>query len=152
MSPRLEKGLEELARLMVGVERPWWVIGSSALALSGVPNIEPDDVDVVSDSETLTCLLKHAGIDLTPSVPHARFRSQPYQRLDVPGGTPIELMGDLEVHDGTEFRPLKIQSRQTVVALGREFFIPLAQEQIAILRRFGRSKDLAKAKLLSELL
>lgn len=150
MSPKLQAGLSELGRLMNDVQSPWWIIGSTALVLSGVANIEPDDIDVVSDGETLRTILHKNSITVEAIDAHPQFRSNPYQRLNVENGTSIELMGDLDVHDGVVFRPLTINTRKTVQACGYEFYIPAIVEQISILRQFGREKDLLKAAILEQ--
>lgn len=152
ISARLETGLQALAGFMTDVEKPWWIIGSAALALSGVQGVEPDDIDVVCDGETLFQLLESSGVKVLPPVPHKQFRSNPYQRIEVANGTPIELMGDLEVHDGSAFRALSINSREAVMAAGKTFYVPSITEQIAIFGMFGRGKDRAKAALLEELI
>jgi hypothetical protein len=152
ISARLETGLRAVAAFMNDADKPWWIIGSAALVLSGVQGVEPDDIDIVCDGKSLFWLLESSGIKVYPPSPHKQFRSSPYQRIQVANGTPIELMGDLQVHDGTAFRALKISSRETVRAAGTTFYLPSIAEQIAILRLFGRSKDLAKAALLEELI
>jgi hypothetical protein len=151
-SARLETGLVALADFMADADKPWWIIGSAALVLSGVQRVEPDDIDIVCDGETLFQLLEGSGVKIQPPLPHRQFRSIPYQRILVPNGTPIELMGNLEVHDGTAFRTLCISSREAVRAAGKTFYVPSIAEQIAIFRLFGRSKDLAKAALLEDLI
>ena len=149
MEPRLKSGLKELSRLMIGEGEPWWIIGSAALVLSGVVSVIPDDIDVVASGECLHRLLGRMNIAAVKPRQHERFRSNPYQRIVLPGQTPIELMGNLEVDTGGGFQPLVIHGRKKVSIEGMPLFIPPVAEQIEIFRLFGRDKDLAKAALLS---
>jgi ABC-type multidrug transport system ATPase subunit len=76
--------------------------------------------------------------------PGARFRSDPYHRVDRPGCLPIETMGDLEVLSNGIWRKVRPETRVAVDIGDATVFIPTLDEQLAILRLFGREKDLAK--------
>jgi hypothetical protein len=145
ISPRLQAGLDHLARLMQAEAEPWWIIGSTALVLTGLDNLEPDDIDVVASGDCLRRALASAGVDEMAPRPHPRFHSSPYQRIEWQGAAPIELMGDLRVKTPVEAVRIVFESRISVLAGRSELFIPSAAEQIALLNLFGREKDLAKA-------
>jgi hypothetical protein len=148
ISQLLSNSLHYLANLMNKETEPWWIIGSGALVLSGVEALEPEDLDVVASSACIRRVLERVGIaEIEPSA-HDKFRSIPYQRIQVPDGMDIELMGNLQVHDGSLFCPFVLTSRIPVEVAEAIVFIPSIAEQIAVLRLFGRDKDLAKAMML----
>jgi hypothetical protein len=148
ISPRLQAGLDHLAGLMQGEPEPWWVIGSTALVLTGIAGVEPDDIDVVASGSCLRRVLAKADIDEIASKPHPQFCSSPYQRIELEGATPIELMGDLHVLTRSKLARVVLESRSEIRAGTAVVFIPSIAEQIALLRLFGRGKDMAKAALL----
>lgn len=80
------------------------LIGSTAMVLIEVDNIEPDDIDDVASGVCLRQVLAKTGN--APALPtgHKKFHSVPYRRISVVNGTHIELMGDLAVHDGIKFQ------------------------------------------------
>ncbi|WP_337189000.1 hypothetical protein [Phenylobacterium sp.] len=111
---------------------PWSLIGSGALILLGVPLDEAADLDVVTGVDGAARLRVAWGDWLEPQEPKAPdgpFRSQDFARYVTPWG-PVEIMGGLHVR-GRSLAPAGP--------------IPSAEEQLRILRLFGRPKDLAKA-------
>jgi hypothetical protein len=145
---RLEVGLVRLAELMAGASEPWWIIGSTAMVLAGVVGVMPDDIDVVADGKMLQRILQDANINVVEPLPHAKFRSMPYSRIKVVGGADIEFQGDLDLRENGQWQRLLIASRVQISVGEAVVFVPSLDEQLRILRRFGREKDLAKAALL----
>lgn len=111
---------------------PWAVIGSGALILIGVPLETAADLDVVTGVDG-AARLRAAWADWREpgeaKAPDGPFRSEDFARYATPWG-PVEVMGGL-----------KVRGRVLDVAGP----IPSAQEQLRILRLFGRPKDLDKA-------
>ncbi|WKL56457.1 hypothetical protein Q1W73_12245 [Asticcacaulis sp. ZE23SCel15] len=122
-------------------EPSWRVIGSAALWLSGVPIVPlPADVDVVASFEVIEGVRKALKVSLpVASRPDERFRSHRFFQYKPDGGVVIDFMGDLEVFSG-EWECLRFES---CVSTGG-VFVPDLHEQMAILRRFGRPKDLQR--------
>lgn len=111
---------------------PWSLIGSGALILLGVPVEGAADLDVVTGVDGAGRLRAAWGSWLDPAEPKAPdgpFRSDDFARYVTPWGS-VEVMGGLRIR-GRVYEP----SRP----------IPPAQEQLRILRLFGRPKDLEKA-------
>lgn len=111
---------------------PWSLIGSGALVLLGVPLAEAADLDVVTGVDGAGRLRAAWAGWLAPGEPKAPdgpFRSDDFARYVTPWG-PVEVMGGLRIR-GRLLEP----SRP----------IPAAEEQLRILRLFGRPKDLQKA-------
>lgn len=143
MADPLQISLDLIAAVMPA-DAPWWIIGSTALKLSGI-DVEPRDVDVFAASEVIeTARVKLGAAAMAPR-PDAQFRSNPYFQFRPQGGLEIDFMGNLEVISRDAWTPLVIDSR---VAVDR-MFVPSLDEQARIFRLFGRPKDLARIALIS---
>ena len=57
-------------------------------------------------------------------------------------------MGDLSLATPAGWRPVRPETREAVTVEGQRLFVPAAGELIALLRSFGRPKDLARIRLL----
>ncbi|MBL8770051.1 MAG: hypothetical protein JNK30_01605 [Phenylobacterium sp.] len=135
MSPcELQNLFEHLAPDLDAFAAPWALIGSGALILLGAPLEGAADLDVVTGVEGAQRLRSawagwvEAGEAKAPDGP---FRSEDFARYATPWG-PVEIMGGLRVRG----RALDVRGP-----------IPSAEEQLRILRLFGRPKDLEKAAL-----
>lgn len=151
MTPRLERTFEAIASAAPSNAADWWIIGSGALVLSGIDGIAPEDIDILASRQTALAFLEHWGMEPGRPVPHPRFRSDPYARIKWPGCLDIEVMGDLEVRTGGAWQKVVLPSRLPVRVGTAQLFVAPLDDQIALLRLFGREKDLAKARLLEEM-
>ncbi|MDF1599468.1 hypothetical protein PZ895_06710 [Mesorhizobium sp. YIM 152430] len=148
MNPQLCQALVEVAEAAPVGHDDWWIIGSAAIAASGIEGVKPEDVDVLGSSATLLKLLDHWQVASGASYPGGQFRSHPYVRVRLPGCLPIETMGDLHVYASGGWLPVRPATRVELKIAGHSIFLPTLREQIDILRMFGRPKDLAKARLI----
>jgi hypothetical protein len=146
MDARLRTGLMRLGDLMETQSEPWWIIGSTAMVLAGIKSIVPDDIDVVGSSALLADMMTRAGAVAPETKSHAQFRSLPYGRIPVIGGTEIEVMGDLEVCISGQWQRLTLKSRCEVKVGGVCLYVPTLEEQMSVFRLFGRPKDISKAE------
>ena len=147
MSPELVRSAERIARIMPA-DADWWIIGSAALALSGIP-VEPKDIDVFAASDVIDHARLALGAAATPSASD-RFRSNPYFQFHPEGGLPIDFMGGLQVLAHGAWTPLHIASRFSVTIRDVTVFVPNLEEQARILRLFGRPRDLARLALIAD--
>jgi len=135
MSPTELRALfENVAPDLDAFAAPWSLIGSGALILLGGPVDEAADLDVVAGVDGAGRLAAAWAGWLEPAAPKdpdGPFRSEHFARYVTPWG-PVEVMGGLKVRG----RPLDLRTP-----------LPPAEEQLRILRLFGRPKDLAKADL-----
>lgn len=134
-----------------GFRDPWWVIGSAAAALSGVPGIPVHDIDILcSERDAETLVAAHADeidADYRPG-DDERFRSR-FTRL-CRASLPVEVMGGLQVESGGQWLPVRI-TQGTRVACGLHAIpVPTLSEQLRLFELFGRDKDLEKARRLHE--
>jgi hypothetical protein len=93
-----------------------------------------DAVTSVEGSGRLRALWANLLCETEAKLPDGPFRSDDFARYETPWG-PVEVMGGLKVRG----EPLLIDAHHSTLP------IPSAQEQLRILRLFGRPKDLAKA-------
>ena len=139
-----------LARIVAAApaDQDWWLIGSVAARLSGI-DLEPEDVDVLASRAVIEAFVVNLGGGVTAGSGSDRFRSNPFVRVAVEGGLPIELMGDLHVNDNggdNGWQPLRINTRVAIATAVGTVYVPSLSEQADIFERFGRPKDLAKAR------
>ncbi len=138
----LDDALRAVAVAMASARDPWWIIGSAAVRLYGVET-PVADVDVLTSAADGAAVVAAWHGEVVIGAPDARFRSTPFARL---GGAalPIEIMAGLHIRADDGWRPLLPRTR--VVRDGSP--VPDRAELIAILRLFGRPKDMQRAALL----
>lgn len=121
----------------------WVVIGSAATWLAG-ETLAVHDLDVLTSARDAEALIEHwqARLVATDKAAGAeRFRSH-FARFAFE--LPVEIMGDLQVHDGQRWQPLTVGDSVTARIDGLEIPVPSRAEQIRILKLFGRDKDLQR--------
>jgi hypothetical protein len=148
MGDRLTGALAEIAIAAPADADDWWIIGSAAMVICGIEDLEPEDVDLLGSATTLSRCLDRWRVEPGQPRPGDRFRSQPYVRVELPGCLPIETMGDLHVFSQVGWQPMTPRTRAAVDVGGHRVFVPELQEQLDILQLFGRPKDLAKARMI----
>jgi hypothetical protein len=147
----LQTAIEFAAAIMPANAGDWWIIGSGAMNLCGVET-EARDVDVLGSEATIAAVVK--SLDLKPFPPSndPLFRSLMFARHDLPDAVPVEFMGGFEVRAGGVWQPLVIHSRREIKTPNGPVFVPELEEQIEILKLFGRDKDLKRADLIRKFL
>lgn len=139
----LQDALPELARTF---RDPWWIIGSAAMALAGVPGIAPQDIDVLCSRDDATRLRSAWAKQVDPAYhpqDEARFRSTFARFMHL--RMPLEIMGGLEVMTPDGWRPLQVRDDAVLGLHGHAIRVPTLADQRRIFLLFGRAKDLAKA-------
>jgi hypothetical protein len=129
----------------------WMVIGSAAVALAGA-DVVVADLDVLTsaaDAERLMILWQQRLDTSYQPAGADRFRSR-FARFSFPG-MPVEVMGDLELCGADGWQPVEARDVTHVTCAGVSVPIPVAAEQIRMLERFARPKDLLRAALLRTL-
>jgi hypothetical protein len=147
IDPNLKCTLDVVAEAAGELREPWWIIGSAAAVLVGLLDEPVADVDLLTDGEGARQLLRHWDFQAATPSPSPLFASEVFGRISV-APLPIEIMGGLHVR-GNRFVP---STRMPLRWKDRQLFVPDLPEQIAILRLFGRAKDLQRAERLSALL
>ncbi len=127
----------------------WHVFGSCALALYGIRGIEVRDIDILIDEKDARLLSQHSEISDESGGGTELFRSTYFFRLKHQA-TDIEIMADMKVRTGDRWDAFQFATTQSICAAGRDFTVPALDELKQSLRRFGRTKDLARLKLIEE--
>ena len=143
---KLSRTLDAVAEGTDVLHEPWWIIGSTAAFLIGLDE-QPADVDLLTSAADAHRLLRHWGLEPAPPNPSPLFHSAVFAAVTI-APLPIEVMGDLRVRG----EPLVSRTRLAVPWQDRLLHVPAIGEQIAILERFGREKDLRRAERLRALL
>lgn len=151
LSDPLINSLRAIAARAPGPCEDWTIIGSAAARLLGV-SLEPEDVDVIASRFTIKAFLDAFGLPEGHRAGHPLFRSVIFQRAVMKDGLPIEFMGDMTLMHEHARAPLQIRTRVPVDGPFGTVYVPALDEQINLLRRFGRGKDLAKVPLLKAVL
>ncbi|MDP1696443.1 MAG: hypothetical protein Q8L45_01430 [Xanthomonadaceae bacterium] len=132
---------------------PWWLIGSAALHVAGVPDIAVHDIDVlVSDADAVRLLAHwHERIDNAFQPERSDLFRSRFGRISG-FALPLEVMGNLELfRDGT-WQPVRPADREVVEWRGLSVPVPSLVAQCAILESFGRAKDIARAHAVKQML
>ncbi|MCB5173961.1 hypothetical protein [Microvirga lenta] len=147
-APVLET-LAHVAKELTVADGPWWLIGGAAAGLHGAEDGAIADIDIIMSPrdarKVLACLKvvpeQDGGTDL--------FRSEIFGRWSDPPLT-VDLMGGMEVLAAGGWRRVEPATREASRVGGQLVYTPSRAELIDILRLFGRPKDLARARRLSE--
>ena len=125
----------------------WWIIGSAAIALHGRFSARPRDVDLLMSAADAAAFLQRCRQAARPGKGDERFRSVIFGTWDEPP-VPVEVMGALSVASPTGWEEVVLLTREAVPIGGATLFVPAAGELAELLVRFGRDKDLERARLL----
>ena len=149
---RIQETLHVLAPALAAFQDPWWIIGSSALHLSGVPGIVPQDLDLLTsgrDADSLVeALPDQVDSNYLPSDKRFDSRFASFPALPMP----VEVMGDLAMRIEGAWQAIIVGPSRILDVGAHEVRVPTLHEQIRLLKLFGRDKDLAKAALVSSFL
>lgn len=141
MTPEALRTLKGVAEALQGTHHDWWLFGGAAVALHG---LEVEILDVVMSESDLRRVI--GGLGIAPNDPGSsdRIRSDLWARWTaLPLG--VDLTAGLQVRIDGDWVRIVPRGRETVMVGGRPLYVPSRQELIAILRLFGRPKDLARA-------
>ncbi|MEN2748394.1 hypothetical protein [Sphingomonas sp. T9W2] len=135
-------------RLLRQAQEPWWVIAGAAVALHAAEPVAVDDVDVLLAMCDVALIADMPGLVRKGGAGDALFRSAFYGSLPV-GGVDVEFMAGFELSGGEGWQPVRPRSRVFVEVGGLAVPTPDRAELIAMLRAFGRPKDLQRVRLLA---
>ena len=147
----LQDGLIAVGEAARALKAPWWVFGGAAMALYGLEEIHVPDIDVMCSPRDARTLLNALGGEVVVDPGEGLFRSAVFGRAP-DQLIMIEVMADLVVRDGAEWRPAGFTSRRQVFIDDTPLFIPDVRDHIALYRLFGRPKDLVRVEQLERLI
>lgn len=136
-----------LAAFLEETSDPWWILGSAAVALSGVDPGGVRDIDVLVSLPDACRLMETKALPNDADGGGALFRSEIFLRPDL-GDVPVEIMANYAIRQGNVWRPVTLQTRETVSVGGATVYLPDLSEQMALFERMGRPKDLCRLDIL----
>jgi hypothetical protein len=139
--------LARVGDLMTAARAPWWVIGSAAVALHG-GETDVGDVDVLLSVHDAAAIAARLGLTATMGSAHPLFRSERFFAWTEPP-VAVEFMAGFAVRDARGWSPVEPVTRDRMAVGAHAIFVPARDELRAMLRRFGRPKDRARAALLT---
>jgi hypothetical protein len=148
---RIYAALNEAYPSLKNLRDDYFIIGSSALILSGITFETVHDIDILltnRDALYLEMEWKHRKINYMPQC-NDLFRSR-FSRFHF-SEMPIETMGNLEVNKNGIWTPQKVENYTTIALNDIQIKIPTKEEQIKIFRFWGREKDWGKVKLIEKM-
>lgn len=144
----LDSTLSEILPALRFAQHDWWILGSAAIALHGADPGEIRDIDVLLDRRDYEAVLGRLGVRPSPGNADALFRSALFNRWQG-AGLAVEFFADFQVRDGAGWRTVQPATRVAVQRAGLACYVPELDELVAILRGFGREKDLARVAAIS---
>jgi hypothetical protein len=148
---KIEKSIAFLSHDLTKLQDPFYIIGSSALVLAGIPLETPDDIDLLTSTQDANLLKNHwqaNKVEEYAPKDSDKFRSN-FGRFQW-DSILVEVMGELEIFENQEWKKLVIDEYFEVSINQLSIRIPTLKEQERIFRFFGRAKDLAKADIITK--
>ena len=139
--------LKQLADPLAQCRDPWWLLGSTAAALSGANVGQVRDIDVLVSAQDAERLMTVFGWQDMSEGGTKLYRSGRFLKPAL-GSVPIEIMANYELCCEGVWWPVWPKSRWEIEAGGYSVFVPSIAEQIDILKRLGRKKDWARIRAL----
>ncbi|XUU59785.1 hypothetical protein ACRAQ6_09405 [Erythrobacter sp. HA6-11] len=149
MADPFQSTLALVAKEMAMARDPWWIIGSAAVVLHGGDPGHIADVDVLVSRRDLEELYTTLPLLNSPDGAKRMFRSELFGLWQEPP-VEVEFMAGLEVSTNDRWEPVRPMSRMAVQCGEIALFVPDKAELIAILKAFGRPKDLQRAATLKQ--
>ena len=150
MESALIVSLRAVGTAMRAAQDPWWVIASAAVALHGADAGQIRDIDVLLSMEDAGRILPTLGVAAEAGPVHPDFRSAIFGTWH---GTalPVEFMADFSHRSGADWVRVLPVTRQCIDLAGVALFVPDRAELCRLLERFGRPKDIERARALARI-
>lgn len=143
----LRQTLIAVADRLRGTRHDWWIISSAAVALHGGDPGAVGDVDILLDPRDAPAVFAALGLPLDPGRGTAHFRSDWFGTWHG-APLPVELFAGFSLCEDGVWNSVLPKTRQVVTVDGAALYVPGREELKAMLLRFGRPKDLARAATL----
>jgi len=150
---KIVKTLILIAKEFEEVSCDSYIIGASALILSGYSIGNTTDIDILTTHEAAEKLKSSLNtyIEVNPETKEDNLFRSNFARYNLPL-MDIEVMGDLEINKNGLWKELEVNNYQTLLVNTLSIKVPTLEEQIRILSLFGREKDIKRISLLKHYL
>ena len=151
-----DKITQSLASITVELQEispDFYVIGASAMILSGIEVGETADIDILT-TEMNSCKLQHllkTYMEISPETNEDDLFSSNFARFKLPL-MDIEVMGDLQIKKNDIWQSVCVKEYKEIFIGNLIIKIPTIEEQKRILSLFGREKDLKRILILNHYL
>ena len=146
---RINKTLLSIATELQMIDSEFYVIGGSAMILSGIKIGETSDIDILT-TEVNASKLQHSlkvYMEIAPETKENDLFHSNFARFNLPL-MDIEVMGNLQIRKNGVWQSVWVQEYREV-SIGEIIVrIPTIEEQKRILSLFGREKDLKRLQML----
>ena len=152
----LIKITQSLASITVELQEispDFYVIGASAMILSGIEVGETADIDILT-TEMNSCKLQHllkTYMEISPETKEDDLFRSNFARFKLPL-MDIEVMGDLQIKKNDIWQSVCVKEYEEIFIGNLIIKIPTIEEQKRILSLFGREKDLKRILILNHYL
>lgn len=147
---KINQSLLSIAAELQLINPEFYVIGASAMILSGIEIGETSDIDILTtevNASKLRHLLK-VYMEVAPETKENDLFHSNFARFNLPL-MDIEVMGNLQIRKNGIWQPVWVQEYREV-SVGQVIVrIPTIKEQKRILSLFGREKDLKRLQILN---
>ena len=151
-----DKITQSLASITVELQEispDFYVIGASAMILSGIEVGETADIDILT-TEMNSCKLQHllkTYMEISPETKEDGLFSSNFARFNLPL-MDVEVMGNLQIKKNNVWLFVYVQEYREIFIGDLIIRIPTMEEQKRILSLFGREKDLKRILVLNQYL
>lgn len=151
-----DKITQSLASITVELQEispDFYVIGASAMILSGIEVGETADIDILT-TEMNSCKLQHllkTYMEISLETKEDDLFRSNFARFKLPL-MDIEVMGDLQIKKNDIWQSVCVKEYKEIFIGNLIIKIPTIEEQKRILSLFGREKDLKRILILNHYL
>lgn len=151
MKEKIVQTIISIANELQEITPEFYIIGASAMILSGIEIGETSDIDILT-TETNSFKLQHLLNKYKEISPRTKeddlFRSN-FARFNLPL-MDIEVMGNLQIKKNDIWQSVFIHEYKEVFIGDLILRVPTIKEQKRILSLFGREKDLKRILILNQ--
>lgn len=152
MREKIIKTLHHASDGLKTIDDNLYIIGSSALILSGIDVGETADIDILTTSANSNKLqyLWKDKMEAVPKMKEDDLFTSNFARFNFPL-MDIEVMGDLKIWKGDSWLAVSVNEYTTLTFGQLSVRIPTIEEQLRILYLFDREKDRKRIELIKSL-
>lgn len=147
LSPDHVATLKRISEFLSECVDPWWIIGSAAIALIEIDPGEVRDIDVLISPRDSARLMRAHQLEDQADGGTDRYRSDSVLRPEL-GNVPVEFLSNYFIKAKEQWIQLAPKTQTSVNLDGATVFVPDTKEQVEILLRLGRQKDLRRVELI----
>lgn len=150
---RIIRTIASIINELQEVAPEFYVIGASAMILSGIEIGETSDIDILTtevNSSRLQRLLNRY-MEIAPKTKEDDLFRSDFARFNLPLMN-IEVMGNLQIKKGNVWQSVCVHEYKEMLIEDLTVRMPTIKEQKRILALFGREKDLKRMPLLNRYL